>query len=83
MKKKTLVISLFDFQGTLMQTWKFANIFVFIWKQYVEDLTLKHFLLFEICAHNICKKFVHRHSETTEYVKNYLLFKKFTNFTGK
>ena len=31
-------------KGTLMQIWKSANIFVFPWKQYVEDLTLKHFL---------------------------------------
>ena len=30
---------------TLMQSWKSANIFVLIWK-YVEDLTLKHFVLF-------------------------------------
>ena len=37
-------------KGTLMQIWKFAKNFVFIWKQYVEDFTLKHLLLFEICA---------------------------------
>ena len=30
-----------------MQIWKFANIFVFIWKYYVEDFTLKHLILFE------------------------------------
>ena len=36
----------------------------------VEDITLKHILLFEICAHEICEKFVYKHSETIEYVKN-------------
>ena len=41
----------------------------FIWK-YVEDFKLKHFLLFEICARAICEKFVYKHSETREYVKN-------------
>ena len=24
----------------------------------------------EICAHEICEKFVYKHSKTTEYVKN-------------
>ena len=33
-------------KGTLMQIWKSANIFVFIWKEYVE----KHLLCFEICG---------------------------------
>ena len=36
----------------------------------VEDIALKHILLFEICAHEMCEKFVYRHSETIEYVKN-------------
>ena len=35
-----------------------------------EDFTLKHLLCFEICAREICKKFVYKHLETTEYVKN-------------
>ena len=39
-------------------------------KKYVEDFTLKHFLLFEICAREILEKFVYKHSETIEYVKN-------------
>ena len=54
-----------------MHIWKSANIFVFIWK-YVEDFTLKHFLLSEICAQEICEKFVYKHSETIEYFKNYI-----------
>ena len=61
---------LYTMKGTLMQIWKSANIFVFIWKWYVENLTLKHLLLFEICAQKICEKFVYKHSETIEYVKN-------------
>ena len=53
-----------------MQIWKAANIFVFKWKWYVEDFTLKNLLLFEICAREICEKFVYKHSETIEYIKN-------------
>ena len=52
-----------------MQIWESANIFVFIWK-YAEDVTLGHLLLFEICAREICEKFVYKYSETIEYVKN-------------
>ena len=26
--------------------------------------------VFEICAHEICERFVYKHSETIEYVKN-------------
>ena len=36
----------------------------------VENITLKHILLFEICAREICEKIVYKHSETIEYVKN-------------
>ena len=41
-----------------MQIWKSAIIFVFLWKQYVEDSTLKHLLFFEMCACEISEKFV-------------------------
>ena len=34
----------------------------------IEDFTLKHLLLFEICE--ICEKLVYKHLETIEYVKN-------------
>ena len=53
-----------------MQIWKAANIFVYLWKQYVKDLTLKQLLRFEICAREIDEMFVYKHSETIEYVKN-------------
>ena len=58
------------FKETPMQIWKSANIFVFMWKKYFEDFTLKHLLLFEICALEVCEKYVHKHSERIEYVKN-------------
>ena len=37
-------------KGALMQIWKSANIFVYMWKQYVEDFTLNH-LFFLRYAH--------------------------------
>ena len=57
-----------------MQIWKSANFFALIWKWYVEDFTLKHLLLSEVCAHDMYEKFVYKHSETIEYVKNYPTF---------
>ena len=57
-------------KGTLMQIWKSTNIFVCIWKYYVEDFTLKQMLLFEICAHDIFETSVYKHWEAIEYVKN-------------
>ena len=59
-----------NLKGSLLQIWKSANIFVVIWKLYVEGFTLKHFLLFETCARKIREKFVYKHSETIEYLKN-------------
>ena len=54
-----------------MQIWKSANMFGFIWKWYVEEFTLKHLLLVEICTREICEKFVSKHSETkVKNVKN-------------
>ena len=58
-----------ELKGTLRQIWKSVNIFVFTWK-YVQDFTLKQFLRFEICAREICYKFVYKHSKTIEYVEN-------------
>ena len=68
----TSLLSVFSFaslKGTLMQISKSANVFVFMSK-YVEDFTLKHLILFETCARKIREKFVYKHSETIEYVKN-------------
>ena len=72
-----------NFRGALMQIWKSANTFIFIWKQYVEDFTLKHLLLFEICTHEICEKFVYKHSETIEYVKNLPTFWEINKLHGQ
>ena len=55
-----------------MQIWKSANIFAFLWKQYVDHFTLNHLVIFEICALKICKMFVYKLSEKIEYVKNFL-----------
>ena len=35
-----------------------------------KDFTLKYLLLFEICAFEICEKFVYKHSQAIEYDKN-------------
>ena len=48
-------------KGTLIQIWKSANIFVFIRKWYVKDFTLKHLLLFEICAREIRENVLYKH----------------------
>ena len=48
---------------------KSSNILVIIGK-YVDDLILKHLLLFEIFAPEICETFIYQHSETIENVKN-------------
>ena len=37
-----------------------------MWKQYVEDFTLKHLLLFETRAREIYQTFVYKHSEAIE-----------------
>ena len=66
-----------------MQIWKSANIFIFIWKYHVEDFRLKHLLLFEICAHEIWEKFVYKHSETINYVKNYPTFSEIFKLHGQ
>ena len=70
-------------KGTLIQIWKSAKIFIFIWKWYAQDFTLKRFLNFEISAREISEKFVYKYLETTEHVKNHPTLKKLTNFTGK
>ena len=34
-----------------------------------KSVTLKHFLLNEIFAREICERFIYKHSETEEYAK--------------
>ena len=52
--------------------YRFENLSISLYfmKKYAEDFTLKHHLLFEICAYEICEKLVYKHSDTIEYVKN-------------
>ena len=57
-------------KGTLMQILKSLNISFLIRKENVEDFTLKHLLLFEKCARETREKFVYKHSETVDNVKN-------------
>ena len=56
--------------GTLMQNWKSVNIFVYTWKLCVEGFTLKHLIRSEICARETCEKFVYKHLEAIEHVKD-------------
>ena len=65
-----------------MQILKSANIFLFKWKWYVEDFTLKH-LRFKICVCKICKKVIDKHSETIKYVENSLSSKEIYNLHGQ
>ena len=46
------------FKDTLIQIYKFTNIFVFTKKWYAEGFTLYHFLIFEIYSPEIYKMFV-------------------------
>ena len=62
------------FKGTLMQIWKSANIFLFMWNQYVEDLTLRRLLIFEIYVGEICKKFFLRTSRNNTIYKKLAYF---------
>ena len=52
--------------------YRFENLSISLYfmKKYAEDFTLKHHLLFEICAYEIYEKLVYKHSDTIEYVKN-------------
>ena len=66
-----------------MQIWKSANIFVFLWKQNVESLTLKYLLLYEIWHLGFVKSLFTNIQKQSNMLKISLLFKKTTNFTGQ
>ena len=62
-------------KDTLMQIWKSTNIFVFAWKWYVEDLSLKRLSRFEIYATEMCEKFVLIWTQTcTKILKSALVY---------
>ena len=39
--------------------------------------------VFELFSRKVCKMFVYKHTETIEYIKSSLLFKKNINFMGE
>ena len=49
----------------------------------MEGFTLKHLLLFEIRSREIREKFVYKHSQTIEYVKNYPTFEEIYKLHGQ
>ena len=65
-----------------MQIWKSVNISLFI-RKHVEDFTLKYLLFFKIYARETYEKFFTNIQKQKNMLKTSLVFKKFTNFTGK
>ena len=59
-----------DVKGTLKQIWNLPMSLPSYESNTMKISHLKQILLFEICAGEICEKFVYKHSETIEYVKN-------------
>ena len=53
-------------KGTLVQILKICQYL----RLHMEIICQKISQLFELCAREICEKFVYKHSETIEYVKN-------------
>ena len=47
-----------EIKGTPMQIWSSANIFVFIWKWYVENFTLRHLFVFAFNAKSFAITFL-------------------------
>ena len=70
-------------KGTLLQIWKSSYMFVFMRKWNPEKFALLFLRILELYIRKVCEMFIYKRTETIEYVKNYLLFKKNTNFTGK
>ena len=54
-------------KGTLTQIWKSRYMFVFI---YPENFAFLIQRIHELYTRKVCEKFVYKHSETKEYVKN-------------
>ena len=48
-----------------LKIWQYVRLHM---KIICKDFTLNQLLLFEICAREICEKFVYKHSEKVEYV---------------
>ena len=58
------------FKGTLMQIWKSAYMFVFIEKYSPENFTFLILGILELYKRKVYEKFVYKHTETIESVKN-------------
>ena len=56
---------------------------VFIKKYYPENFAFLILVILELYTHKVCKILVYKHTETIEYVKNFLLFKKNIRFTSE
>ena len=59
-----------NFQGTLMQIWKFLYMFVLIQKYYPENFVFLILGFLELHTRKVLEMFVYKHTETIEYVKN-------------
>ena len=57
--------------------------FLFIQKYYPENFAFLTLRIFELYTRKVCVMFVYKHTETIEYVKSRLIFKKNTKFTGE
>ena len=66
-----------------MQIWKSTYMFVFVWKKYPENFTFLILGILKLYTRKVYEMFVHKHTETIEYVKISLLFKQNTIFTGE
>ena len=53
-----------------MQIWKSTYMFVFVWKKYPENFTFLILGILKLYTRKVYEMFVHKHTETIEYVKN-------------
>ena len=56
---------------------------VFIQKKCPENFAFLLLGILELCTRKFCEIFVYKHTETIEYLKISLLFKKNANYTGE
>ena len=66
-----------------MQIQKSFFMMVFQWKYHPENFTFCILRILELFARKVCEMLVCKQTQTIEYVKNNLLSKKYTNFTGE
>ena len=66
-----------------MQIWKSAYLFLFIWKYYSENFALLILRILELHARNLAKCLFTNIQKQWNNLKNRLIFKKNTKFTGE